>query len=97
MLDEPASGLEEREATELGRLIQALAHEWGIGILLVEHNLDLVLSVCDEITVMSAGSELLAASPPEIVRNHPAVIEAYVGADPAESDAGEPPFARLEL
>jgi sulfate-transporting ATPase len=79
LLDEPASGLDTAEAQELARLIRTLADDWGIGILLVEHNLDMVLSVCDEITVMSAGAELLAACPPDVVRTHPAVIEAYVG------------------
>ena len=48
-------------------------------MLLVEHNLDLVLSVSDRITVMAEGAELLAATAPEFVRTHPAVIEAYVG------------------
>ncbi|MGW2934624.1 ABC transporter permease subunit [Streptomyces sp. NPDC001156] len=79
LLDEPASGLDSSEAEELGHLIRALADQWGIGVLLVEHNLDVVLSVCDEITVMSAGAELLPASPPDIVRTHQAVVEAYVG------------------
>lgn len=79
LLDEPASGLDSSEAEELGRLIRTLADQWGIGVLLVEHNLDMVLSVCDEITVMSAGAELVAACPPDIVRTHPAVVEAYVG------------------
>jgi ABC-type branched-subunit amino acid transport system ATPase component/branched-subunit amino acid ABC-type transport system permease component len=79
LLDEPASGLGPAETDELARLIRTLADEWGIAILLVEHNLDMVLSVCDEITVMSAGAELLAASAPDVVRTHPAVVEAYVG------------------
>jgi sulfate-transporting ATPase len=79
LLDEPASGLDSSEAEELGHLIRTLADQWGIGVLLVEHNLDVVLSVCDEITVMSAGAELLPASPPDIVRTHQAVVEAYVG------------------
>jgi ABC-type branched-subunit amino acid transport system ATPase component/branched-subunit amino acid ABC-type transport system permease component len=87
LLDEPASGLDSSEAEELGRLIRSLADEWGIGVLLVEHNLDLVLSVCDEITVMSAGVELLSACPPDIVRTDPAVVDAYVG---VSDDAGVP-------
>ncbi|GAA4752954.1 branched-chain amino acid ABC transporter permease/ATP-binding protein [Nocardioides endophyticus] len=79
LLDEPASGLDDDEARELAHLIRRLADDWGIAILLVEHNLEMVLSVCDEITVMAQGKELLAASPPDVVRTHPAVIEAYVG------------------
>jgi ABC-type branched-subunit amino acid transport system ATPase component/ABC-type branched-subunit amino acid transport system permease subunit len=79
LLDEPAAGLDNSEVAEFGHLIRILAEKWGIGVLLVEHNLDMVLSVCDEITVMAEGAELLAATTPEIVRTHPAVIEAYVG------------------
>jgi ABC-type branched-subunit amino acid transport system ATPase component/branched-subunit amino acid ABC-type transport system permease component len=79
LLDEPASGLDSGEAGELAELIRMMADRWGIGILLVEHNLDIVLGVCDEVTVMSSGQELLAASPPEVVRTHSGVIAAYVG------------------
>jgi ABC-type branched-subunit amino acid transport system ATPase component/ABC-type branched-subunit amino acid transport system permease subunit len=79
LLDEPAAGLDNSEVAEFGHLVRILAEKWGIGVLLVEHNLDMVLSVCDEITVMAEGAELLAATAPEIVRTHPAVIEAYVG------------------
>jgi len=57
-----------------------------MAILLVEHNLDMVLSVCDEITVMSAGAELLAACPPDVVRKHPEVVAAYVGVTDEPSD-----------
>jgi sulfate-transporting ATPase len=90
LLDEPASGLVDHEAEELARLIRSLARDWGIAVLLVEHNLDLVLSVCDEITVMDRGLELVAASSPAVVRNHPEVLEAYIGAHhetPLSSDA----------
>jgi ABC-type branched-subunit amino acid transport system ATPase component/branched-subunit amino acid ABC-type transport system permease component len=79
LLDEPASGLDSGEAEELAALIRMMADRWGIGILLVEHNLDLVLGLCDQVTVMASGEELLEASAPEVVRSHPAVIAAYVG------------------
>jgi ABC-type branched-subunit amino acid transport system ATPase component len=79
LLDEPAAGLDDSEAKELGVLIRSLADRWNIGILLVEHNLDLVTTVSDEITVLDGGSVLLSASEPAVVRSHPAVIEAYVG------------------
>ena len=48
LLDEPAAGLDQQESAELAVLIRSLADEWGIAVLLVEHNLDLVLSVCEE-------------------------------------------------
>jgi ABC-type branched-subunit amino acid transport system ATPase component/branched-subunit amino acid ABC-type transport system permease component len=79
LLDEPASGLDIGEAEELAALIRMMADRWGIGILLVEHNLDLVLGLCDQVTVLASGEELLAASAPDVVRSHPAVIAAYVG------------------
>jgi sulfate-transporting ATPase len=79
LLDEPAAGLDDTEVAEFGHLIRILAEKWGIGVLLVEHNLDMVLSVCDEVTVMAEGTELLPASLPHVVRTHSAVLEAYVG------------------
>jgi sulfate-transporting ATPase len=79
LLDEPASGLDSHEAEELAALIRMMADRWGIGVLLVEHNLDMVLGLCDRVTVMASGEELLAAAPPDTVRSHPAVIAAYVG------------------
>jgi ABC-type branched-subunit amino acid transport system ATPase component/ABC-type branched-subunit amino acid transport system permease subunit len=82
LLDEPASGLDEQESAELAELIRSLADDWGIAVLLVEHNLDLVLSVCDEVTVMESGVELLAAATPSEVRRHPAVLAAYIGVRP---------------
>lgn len=79
LLDEPAAGLDEQGARELAHLIRRLAEGWGIGVLLVEHNLDMVLSVCDEITVMAEGRCLVTAAPPAVVRTHPDVLSAYVG------------------
>jgi sulfate-transporting ATPase len=91
LLDEPASGLDEQESAELAALIRSLADDWGIAVLLVEHNLDLVLSVCDEVTVMESGVELLAAAAPAEVRRHPDVLVAYIGVRP---EPEEPPLVR---
>ena len=79
LLDEPASGLDSSEAEELAALIRMMTDRWGIGVLLVEHNLDMVLNLCDRVTVMAAGEQLLGASLPDVVRAHPDVIAAYVG------------------
>ena len=79
LLDEPASGLDDHEVKELRELIKSLADDWGIGVLLIEHNLDLVLSACDVVTVMDAGVELITEASPSEVRTHPAVLEAYIG------------------
>jgi sulfate-transporting ATPase len=78
LLDEPAAGLDDTEADELAALIRHLADEWGIGVLLVEHKVDLILSVSDRITVLDRGS-ILASGTPEEIRNDPAVIDAYLG------------------
>jgi ABC-type branched-subunit amino acid transport system ATPase component/ABC-type branched-subunit amino acid transport system permease subunit len=88
LLDEPAAGLDEVETAELSIMIRSLARDWGIAVLLVEHNLDLVLSLCDEVTVMVTGTVLYSGTPDD-VRNHPDVLEAYIGthADHLDDDA----------
>jgi sulfate-transporting ATPase len=90
LLDEPASGLDDIESRELAALIRRLADDWGMGILLIEHNTDLVLSVSDRVTVL-AGGRVLMSGPPDEVRSDPAVRAVYLGSvrtavtDPAET------------
>ncbi len=87
LLDEPAAGLDEAEAAELGRVIRWLAEEAGTAVLLVEHNLDMVLAVSDTVTVLAGGTPIYAGSP-DGVRTDPAVAAAYLGdAEPTESPA----------
>jgi branched-chain amino acid transport system ATP-binding protein len=76
MLDEPASGLSEAELAELGGLLRALAER--MSVMLVEHHMDLVMSVCDDITVLDFGRVIASGSPDE-VRDDPAVLAAYLG------------------
>jgi sulfate-transporting ATPase len=78
LLDEPAAGLGDRESAELARVVRRLPDEWGIGVLLVEHHMGFVMSVCDDIVVLDFGREI-AAGPPAQVRTDPAVIAAYLG------------------
>lgn len=78
MLDEPAAGLNDVETAELARLIRHLSKEENIGVLLVEHDMSLVMDVCDRITVLNFGTVIAEGTPIE-VRNHPAVVEAYLG------------------
>jgi sulfate-transporting ATPase len=87
LLDEPAAGLDEVETRELAHLVRRLADEWGIGVLLVEHDVDFVMSVCDEVVVLDFG-RTIAEGAPEQVRNDPIVIAAYLGEhdDAAASD-----------
>ncbi|WP_433359779.1 ABC transporter permease subunit [Streptosporangium sp. CA-115845] len=87
MLDEPAAGLSDAEAEHLATLIRRLAADWGMGVVLVEHNIDMVLAACDEVTVLTAGSVLVSGRPDE-VRNDPRVLEAYLGAS-AEDESDE--------
>lgn len=76
LLDEPASGLSSDEIDELGELIGGLSA--SMAVLLVEHHMDLVMSVCDEITVLDFG-KVIAHGTPEQVREDPAVLDAYLG------------------
>jgi branched-chain amino acid transport system ATP-binding protein len=76
LLDEPASGLSTDEMTELARLIRGLRDR--MGVLLVEHHMDLVMSVCDRLVVLNFG-QVIADGTPEEVRANPEVATAYLG------------------
>ena len=90
LLDEPAAGLDSRESAELGALIRRLADAWGMSVLLVEHDVQLVMSVCDRIVALNFGRSIATGTPAEI-RRSPAVVEAYLGAaDSTGEDADGP-------
>jgi branched-chain amino acid transport system ATP-binding protein len=76
LLDEPASGLSTSEMDDLGRLVRDLTER--MSVLLVEHHMDLVMRVCDEITVLDFG-RVIAHGTPDQVRDDPAVLAAYLG------------------
>ncbi|WP_375476557.1 ATP-binding cassette domain-containing protein [uncultured Jatrophihabitans sp.] len=78
LLDEPAAGLDDREADELAELIRHLAKNWGIAILLIEHKIDMIMSLSDRVTVLDRGAVLTSGAPDE-VRTHPEVLDAYLG------------------
>jgi sulfate-transporting ATPase len=69
LLDEPAAGLDANEVTALCVLITSLAKNWGMGILLVEHNLDMVVSICDRLLVLDRGREIAEGAPDDMLRN----------------------------
>jgi ABC-type branched-subunit amino acid transport system ATPase component/ABC-type branched-subunit amino acid transport system permease subunit len=78
LLDEPAAGLGDAETAELAHLVGRLAKEWGIAVLVVEHDMNFVMSVCDELVVLDFG-RTIATGKPSDVRNDAAVIAAYLG------------------
>ncbi|MBD0416880.1 ABC transporter ATP-binding protein [Oryzicola mucosus] len=86
LLDEPAAGLNPSETKELTDLIRRLRDEDGITVMLVEHDMGLVRSICDEIYVMDFGRRIAHGTPDEISRN-PLVIEAYLGKQEPEHAA----------
>lgn len=83
LLDEPAAGLDTDESTELGEHLRRLPEE-GVTVLLVDHDMGLVLSVCEEIYVLDFGA-LIAHGTPAEVRNDDAVVSAYLGGHRQES------------
>jgi branched-chain amino acid transport system ATP-binding protein len=79
LLDEPGAGVNPTQMTELIRHIEWLRTERGVTMLLIEHDMDLVMRVCDPIIVMSEGRRL-AEGPPDAIRRDRRVLEAYLGA-----------------
>lgn len=78
LLDEPGAGVNPTLMKSLARYIQRLVEERGVTILLIEHDMDLVMTVCDPVIVMAEGRPLLEG-PPEAIRKDPRVLEAYLG------------------
>ncbi|WP_261554506.1 branched-chain amino acid ABC transporter permease/ATP-binding protein [Frankia tisae] len=89
LLDEPAGGLDSTESLWLGERLREVART-GVTIVLVDHDMNLVLGVCDRIVVLALGAVIASGSPEEI-KNHPAVAEAYLGSTPVPPQPATPP------
>ena len=80
LLDEPAAGLDAEERGELGRLIRRLADEWGLAVLVVEHDVSLVLEICERLIVLDFGIKI-ADGRPDDVANDAMVVASYLGTE----------------
>lgn len=78
LLDEPAAGMNPNEKQQLSEFIRDLRDRFNLTIILIEHHVPLVMGLCDRIAVLDFG-QLIALGEPSVVRNNPAVIEAYLG------------------
>ncbi len=80
LLDEPAAGLNSADAQDLIRLIRWIHEKFDVTIWMIEHHMDVMMELCDQIKVIDFG-ETIAEGNPDEIRNHPAVITAYLGDD----------------
>ncbi len=85
LLDEPSSGLDHEETAEFGRILQRVVQERGCGIVLVEHDMSLVMGICDHIYVLDFGRLLEDGKPVEIAAS-PKVRAAYLGSEELEPE-----------
>jgi sulfate-transporting ATPase len=84
LLDEPVAGLDDEASAEFARLVRKLADEWGLAVLVVEHDMNFVMRLCDRLVVLDFGRQIAAGTPAEVARD-PAAIAAYLGTETVET------------
>jgi branched-chain amino acid transport system ATP-binding protein len=96
LLDEPSSGMGPEESHQLGERLLDLRKAFGLTMLLIEHHVPLVLSVCDHVYVLNFG-RLLASGEPSVIQTHPEVVAAYLGGEAPEALASTQETAEDEV
>ena len=86
LLDEPAAGMNPQETDELMKLIAFIRKEFNLTILLIEHDMHLVMGICERIMVLDYG-RIIASGSPEEIKSNPEVIKAYLGSDGVEEES----------
>jgi branched-chain amino acid transport system ATP-binding protein len=82
LLDEPVAGMNREETEDMARFILDVQEEWGVTVLLVEHDMGMVMDISSHVVVLNFG-QVIASGTPDEVRRHPDVIQAYLGAENA--------------
>jgi sulfate-transporting ATPase len=95
LLDEPAAGVSSEEAQELAHVLRLLAEHWGLGIVLIEHNVALIRSVCDRVVVLD--KQVIAEGDPEEALAQEVVEEAFLGGSSARQTADGRDGAGVEI